>query len=153
MRNPLVAFLLFHLLCTCGPAQGTQGGADLGKVPDREALFHSAYEQLDAAVLDLLLSDDFTITYQRPPITKDKDQFLRELAELRNVFPNLRLRVDSLVIGKDTATLVTTGLRTFSWTYAGQPGSFQEGYRHHWRWEDEQWLLGAAEVLPPPDAQ
>ncbi len=119
----------------------------------REALFHAAYEQLDAAVLDRILAADFTITYQTPPVTKGKDQFLGELSELRTVFPNLRLHVDSLTLTGDDTSPVGSGLRTFSWTYAGQPGSFQEGYRHHWRWEDGQWMLSAAEVLPPPDSE
>ena len=117
----------------------------------REELFHTAYEQLDAAVLERILTEDFTITYHTPPIAKNKDRFLRELAELRTVFPNLKLRVDSLAIKDEAMAPVTSGLRTFSWTYAGQPGSFQEAFRHHWRWEDGEWMLHAVEVAPPPE--
>ena len=123
------------------------------RVEKREALFHTAYEQLDAAVLDRMLTDDFTIAYRRPPITKQKDQFLGDLAELRTVFPNLRLQVDSLEVEAEGGRPVTNGLRTFSWTYAGQPGSFQEAYRHQWRWQDEEWKLSSIVVLPPPSGE
>ena len=119
----------------------------------REILFHSAYEQLDAAVLDRILTDDFTIAYERPPITKQKDQFLRDLAELRTVFPNLQLRVDRLEVDEEDGRPITNGLRTFSWTYAGQAGSFQEAYRHQWRWQDEEWKLYSVVVLPPPNGK
>ena len=142
MRFTLLASLLVLLLCTCGPAQGSE------QLRKREELFNSAYERLDAAILERLLAEDFTATYARPPVTKDKTRFLGELAELRTIFPNLRLRVDSLEI--DPAELgLTTGLRTFFWTYAGEPGSYRERFRNHWRQVDGEWLLTSSDVRSP----
>ncbi|CAH1000511.1 hypothetical protein LEM8419_01664 [Neolewinella maritima] len=149
MRVILPVWLLSLLLCTCGPAQGSDDVHDMDAVQRREALFHSAYEQLDAAILERLLTDDFVITYAQPATTKDKERFIGELGELRSVFPNLQLSVDSSSVVAGTEPEVA-GLRTFSWTYAGEPGSYQEQFRHHWQYTEGNWLLHRAEVLPPP---
>ena len=145
MGRLLIGCCICSLLLTCGPAQGTADG-----VEGREQLFHTAYEALDAAVLERLLAENFTITYTQPPATKDKVRFLGELAELRTIFPNLRLTVDtSWMTEQGTAEVAIEGLRTFGWEFDGQPGQYTERYVHHWQQQDGAWRLQRAEVLPP----
>ena len=151
----LITLLLLSGL-TCGapsPEDATQDSvveeSTLRRVSQREELFHSAYGALDAAVLERVLHDDFIITYTHPPAEKDKSRFVRELGELRVVFPDLTLTVDaSTIVQQDNGALVS-GTRTFRWRYDDEVGSYAEGFRHHWISTDGGYQLLRAEVLPP----
>lgn len=155
---PSIISLLLLTLLACGPpspqdaAQDTEAGeSNLSAVLRREELFHSAYGALDAAILQRILHDDFVITYTQPPAEKDKARFVHELGELRVVFPDLQLTVDSSSVLRRQEGIQVTGSRTFRWHYAGEAGSYAERFRHFWVAGSGGYQLLRAEVLPPPE--
>ena len=140
---------LFLLLCTCGPAQTETDPTERG-VRRAEAVFNSAYQELDAAVLDRLLTDDFTLRYTEQEGSLSKEDFLGTLAELRAVFPALEVSADSSNVAVYQEMFIVRGTRTFAWQLDGQAMAHQEEYTNRWRLDDGKWKLWWTEITQLP---
>ncbi len=142
MKRFIYALLCVSVLFTCGPAEDKQGMESRpAAVLAAERVFNGAYENLDAAVLDRLLADDFRISYGSQDSEKDKDRWLGELGQLRLLFPQLRIHTDSLTITPYAELYIVQGLRTFSWNADGEAGSYQERFTNRWRQAADNWEL------------
>ncbi len=147
MKTILLAALGACLLCTCGPAQDKPGArSERGDVLAAERVFTGAYESLDAAVLERMLTDDFTVTYSGQGTEKTKDQWLNELGQLRAVFPRLQIHSDSIEVSPAAAVTVVRGIRIFSWAADGEQGEYRERFVHRWRDESEGLRLAGMEL-------
>ena len=132
------------VLCTCGRAQDTPvEGEGETRVADRERVFNGAYENLDAAVLERLLAPDYTVDYQGTEAARSREQFVDELAQLRLVFPDLHITIDSTTIASEDDGYRVEGLRTFHWRAHDTPGSYRERFTNRWERIDGTWLLAA----------
>lgn len=149
MNVVIRALALLLLLCTCGPAQTDTDPTERG-VRRAEEVFTSAYQELDAAVLDRLLTDDFTLRYTEQEGNLSKEDFIGTLAELRTVFPALKVTVDSSSIAAYQDMYTVRGQRTFDWEMEGQAMGHQEAYTNRWRLDDGTWKLWWTEITQLP---
>lgn len=141
--------LLAIVLGSCGPAQDTpEDGAAAAKVVQREEIFNGAYENLDAAVIERLLAGDFSLSYAGQAAEKDKQQFVGELGQLRLVFPELRITIDSSRVTPYQDLFIVQGIRTFTWRANDKPGTYRERFTNRWRKEGGDWLLFRSKIDP-----
>lgn len=142
--------LLSIIFCTCGRAQDTPPLSDeevIGGVKRQEKIFTEAYAHLDAAVLERILSDKFSMRYTAKTTGLSKAQFLAELARMDQMIPDMEIILDSLKvesggIGKATSR----GRRTFAWEIGGSRGGFEENFINTWRREGGAWMLTDTEI-------
>lgn len=147
MSTILRALLFPLLLCTCGPAQnGKEEIPTEEKVLRAEKVFTEAYENLDAAIIERLLTDDFELQYATTAGTRSRTEYVSELAEMRAVFPKLQLTVDTLTVTELDDDYRTTGERTFSWQLPQGQGSHTELFTNYWRPENGQLRLYRMEI-------
>ncbi|WP_168797442.1 nuclear transport factor 2 family protein [Neolewinella litorea] len=137
------------MACSCGPAQDTTTGKDgADQVARREAIYNGAYQNLDAAVMQRLLSDSYVITYTGQAAGKTKAQFVDELGQLRLVFPELRIIVDSSKVIPYQDLYIVQGIRTFNWRANGEPGTYRERFTNRWSREEGDWVMLATKIDP-----
>ena len=147
MKWSVFALLCVGFLCTCGLAQDKEGvDSTVAGVRAAERVFNGAYENLDAAVLDRMLADEFTVGYSGQETQKSKENWLGELGQLRVVFPQLRIRTDSLQVTPYGGLFVVQGLRTFTWKSEGEAGSYRERFTNRWRKDADTWQLTATQL-------
>ncbi|MBB4078187.1 hypothetical protein GGR28_000788 [Lewinella aquimaris] len=152
MKYILCALLSGIFLSTCGPAQMEDGLPDVEKrILRAEKLFNGAYENLDAAIMERLLTEDFTIGYADAAPSKNREQFVAELGSLRQVFPHLQISIDSTVytVTEDRVTVV--GVRTFTWQQEGVTGEHRESFENVWHLVGNQWKLAATTLAKYPE--
>ena len=144
----LFAILLPFSLCllSCGPAQDKTPTTDEARVLRAEELFTLAYQELDAAVMGRLLTDDFVAEYGGENASKDRRTWLSEIQSYRAIFPDMVVTVDSLSVVPAAEGYSVAAVRTFSWDGQGQEGSYQERYRHYWRREGQDWKVYRSEI-------
>ena len=142
MLTTLIRWALPVILCTCAPAQdkSTPAAAD--------RLFTEAYGNLDAALLERLLAEDFYLRHPGNPTVIGGPAFLAEVGQMRQLFPDLEVKVDSFSLATGGAGTVSSGIRTFAWSTGKEAGSFSERYANYWSQHDAGWLLDSAVVAP-----
>lgn len=148
MRILPQSLLLFVVLFSCGPAQDSSPRTEEERVAEAEALYTGAYENLDAAVMERLLTEDYEVVYTEPDNRKDKRQWIGELGQLRALFPQLTISVDSSRIIPYRDNYMVQGIRTFHWTNDGQDGSYQERFANRWRMDGGNWRLYGTRISP-----
>ncbi|MCP9235413.1 nuclear transport factor 2 family protein [Lewinella sp. JB7] len=147
MRYMLYGLLSGFLLGSCAPAQPESGDVSAKeKILREEKLFHEAYESLDAAVLDRLLTAEYTLSHRGRDGYKTRRQFLDELGQLRTIFPALRITTDSIRYEAVDDGGRTRGLRTFTWRQDGTSGTYRERYTNYWQWDAGRWRLTSTEL-------
>ena len=142
------AILLTLTLClfSCGSAQDKTAATEEEGVRRAEALFTLAYQELDAAVMGRLLTEDFVAEYRGENATKDRRTWLSEIQSYRAIFPEMNVTVDSLTVESDAEGFTVAAVRTFSWSGQGQEGSYQERYRNRWRKDGQDWKVYRSEI-------
>lgn len=136
-------------LGTCGTGEDTDPRQDgAGRVAQREAVFNGAYENLDAAVIDRLLSDDFAMVYAGQAAPKDRQRFIDDLGQLRLVFPQLQISIDSSRVVAYQDQFIVQGIRTFRWRANGEPGTYRERFTNRWRRSGGEWVMTKAKIDP-----
>ncbi len=147
MKALFLALFGACLLYTCGPAQDKPGDrSERGNVLAVERVLTGAYESLDAAVMERLLTDDFTVTYKGENSEKTREEWLGELGQLRAVFPRLQIRTDSVEISPGASQTFVRGTRIFSWAEGGERGEYRERFLHQWRDGPEGLRLAGMEL-------
>lgn len=146
----MLIFILPLVLLSCGPTQDKSGDAERERVADLENLFNQAYQDLDVAIMDRLLSEDFEAVYPTQQGTKDKEQWLGELQGFRAVFPALDVSVDSTEFSTAEQGVSVTAVRKFSWTQDGQSGVHRERYTNRWTKRSGEWRISQSSIVPQP---
>lgn len=149
----VICYWLFPLLlCTCGPAQDSAGDqGSMEGVRRAEKVFNEAYESLDAAVMERMLSDDFTLRYGGVEGVKTREQFVADVADMRTVLPELTVTTDSLQVSERVDHYEVTSIRSFHWRLRGEPGTYQEHYLNLWRREGSSWKIYRTEIDKPSE--
>ena len=148
-RSPkaTITLLLALLLCTCGPAPDSCTDCTPEEaIAKAEELYHSAYENLDAAVMERLLSVNFVASYPDQEMERDKAAFIDELSQLSIIFPELTIVVDSSGINPYRDNYIVSGNRTYSWQQGAQKGSYRERFVNNWEREPDGWRLIGSKV-------
>ncbi len=146
MKILLATLLLPVVLCTCGPSQDTTSRTEPEQVQAAEKLFNGAYQQLDAALMERLLTDDFEVVYPDQESRKTKQQWISELSQLRAIFPQLEIIIDSSRLIPYNGNYIVQGTRQFKWNNQGQTGSYSERFSNRWRREDGAWRMYGTRV-------
>jgi hypothetical protein len=139
MKVRAFALIVTLWLCTCVPAPATDSSYEAFR--DREEVLAGAYQTLDAAVMDRMLADDFTVIYAGSGGRKQRAAYLSDLAALRDQFPQLTVELDSLRVSHEDTVVRTTGKRIYGWRMAGTPGQYSERFRNVWEYRGGKWTL------------
>jgi hypothetical protein len=151
MSTILRALLFPLLLCTCGPAQDVNADVRTEEsILRAEKVFTEAYENLDAAIIERLLTDDFELQYATAAGTRSRAEYVSELAEMRAVFPKLQLTVDTFTVTELEQSYQTSGERTFSWQLPQGRGAHTEQFINYWRPENGELKLYRMEIATRP---
>ncbi|PPK86354.1 uncharacterized protein DUF4440 [Neolewinella xylanilytica] len=148
MKNWLVTLFCAVWLYTCGPPQDKSAASELDQIEQAETVFTQAYQELDAAVMDRVLADDYTVEYPSEQAGKSRRQWIGELQGLRSVFPALRIEVDSSEITAVEADYTVTAKRTFIWNQEGTEGRYAERYTNYWQRDAGRWRLYRSRIAP-----
>ena len=135
---------------SCAPSQDTSPEARESDLREREALFHAAYAEFDAAVLARLLDEDYVLRQLDQSYERSRTEWLTELQSLQTVFPRLRITVDQIEMVLESKLATVKGQRTFTWTQGTESGSYREDFENHWRYAEGNWTLLASEVRALP---
>lgn len=141
----MISLLLALLLGTCGRAPK---GDDRERLLRQEEIYQTAFENLDGALLERTVTEDYQVSYPEQGGTRDKQRFMDELTSMRAVFPELNLRLDSTRVEADQDGYVVTGTRVFNWQDGQATGEYREHYTNYWIERDGEWRLRRSVIEP-----
>lgn len=127
---------------SCAPSQDKASTEEhLAAVRRVDAVYQTAYEQLDAAVLERVLAPDYRLRQPEQGSEKTKDEWIAEVAELKTVFPALQLLVEDVAIEVDNDLATVTGKRSFRWQQGEADGAYGEYFENTWQLRGGEWRL------------